>query len=248
MLGILRIAASVGQPLGLLGLVVALVYLAYSRRLKNEETKLQALPADQRAKATDDTLARYGIEGKDLPQADKLALIREEFKKRNKSHLGYFIAALAAFVVCFVIVTVIPPKPDNNEVLYGSGAISEPSDRKVVDPVFDAAGTVQDLRTSVYLWLAIEINGKMWPKEGHLVVSKSGHWQHRVFEDGHPDRFALSLWVADTAANLQMQAWLDRCLTTGSCPDFPPVAGMRRLDRKQGLRIATEGFPAVPPA
>jgi hypothetical protein len=236
---VLRIAVGVSTPLGFLGLIVALGFLAYALRIKYQENKLQALPPDQRALVADEYLTRYGIKGNDLPPAAKLALIRDELEKRHHGYFRYFIAATVAFVVCFVI-AIIGPIEDPDAFLYSNGTISEPSDREVVNARFNASGTANDVRKGVYLWLAIEINGKIWPREGHLIVRTDGQWNQPVFEDGRPDQFALSLWATNTAANLQVQAWLDRGLLTGNFPEFPPVPGMKRLDRKQGLRVAAQ--------
>ena len=101
MLEVLRIAANVATPLALLGLIAALAYFAYSRRLRYQEKKLEALPPEQRATRTDEYLTRYGIDGKKLRLADKLALIKEELEKRHQRSLGYVIVAAIVFVLCF---------------------------------------------------------------------------------------------------------------------------------------------------
>src|SRR5215831_17557219 len=98
---ILRIAVSVATPLALLGLVAALGYFAYTRKLTHEETQLEALPPDQRATAADEYLTRYGINGKDLAPADKLTLIQDEMGKRHRRSVGYVIVAAVVFVLCF---------------------------------------------------------------------------------------------------------------------------------------------------
>jgi hypothetical protein len=98
---ILRIAANVGTPLALLGLVAALAYFVYTRRLKYEKEKLEALPPDERATRTDEYLTRYGIDGKNLRIEDKVALIREEMEKRHKRSFAYVIIAAVVFTVCF---------------------------------------------------------------------------------------------------------------------------------------------------
>jgi hypothetical protein len=103
MSGILTVAVSVGTPLALLGLVVALAYFAYARQLKYQEKKLDALPPNERAARTDEYLTRYGIDGKKLPVADKLALIKDEMDKRHRRSMGFGILAAIVFVVCFAL-------------------------------------------------------------------------------------------------------------------------------------------------
>jgi hypothetical protein len=102
----LQVAVSVGTPLSLLGLACALAYLAYARKLKSQEKKLEALPSDERAKLADDYLTRYGIDGSKLKAADKLALIRDELDKRHRRSMTFGLGAAVVFVVCFALCVV----------------------------------------------------------------------------------------------------------------------------------------------
>ncbi|MEZ6059062.1 MAG: hypothetical protein R3C19_01740 [Planctomycetaceae bacterium] len=115
MIQILQTAAGVATPLALLGLVVALCYFAYTRKLKHAESQLNALPEDQRATAIDEYLTRYGIQGKDLTRADRFQLIREEMRKRHQRSTTILIVAAAVFVMCFglaVFAYLSDSKPD----------------------------------------------------------------------------------------------------------------------------------------
>ena len=103
---LLRIAVTVGTPLSLLGLACALAYLAYARKLKFQERKLEALPAEERAARTDEYLTRYGIDGKRLKTADKLALIKDELDKRHRRSMTFGMTAALVFVVCFALCVV----------------------------------------------------------------------------------------------------------------------------------------------
>lgn len=98
---ILRVATGVATPLALLGLVAALAFLAYTRRLKRDESVLESLPQEERANAADEYLTRYRIDGTDLTPADKLSLIRDEMAKRHQRALSYVGAAAVVTVVCF---------------------------------------------------------------------------------------------------------------------------------------------------
>jgi hypothetical protein len=239
---ILRIAVSVGTPLSLLGLLVAVVYLAYMRKLRSDETKLKSLPPDKRATQTDRYLTRYGINGRDLSPDEKLALIKDELDKRHRRSRGYVIAATIAFVICFAIAALsfswrTETADDPNAYQSSNGTISQPRDRATVNATFDASGTANNVGKGVYLWLAVEINGRIWPKDGRVTVDRNGQWNQSVFEDGHPDQFALSLWAANSDANVQLRAWLVRGQQTGVYPELLPLPGMKRLARVQGLRV-----------
>jgi hypothetical protein len=106
MTDLLRVAVTVGTPLSLLGLVCALAYMAYARKLKFQERKLEALPADERAARTDEYLSRYGIDGKKLKAADKLALIKDELDKRHRRSMTFAMTAAVVFVLCFALCVV----------------------------------------------------------------------------------------------------------------------------------------------
>ncbi len=242
---ILKIAVSVGTPLSLLGLLVAVIYLAYLRKLRYEESKLKSLPPGKRATQTDQYLTRYGINGRNLPPDEKLALIRDELDKRHRRSRGYLIATTIAFVICFAIAAIsfswrTKTADDPNAYQSSNGAISEPRDRAIVNAMFNASGTANNLGKGVYVWLAVEINGRIWPKGDRLTVDRNGQWNQRVFEDGHPDQFALSLWAANSDANVQLRAWLERGQQTGVYPELHPLPGMKRLARVEGLRVANQ--------
>jgi hypothetical protein len=102
---ILRIGAAVATPLGLLGFIAALSYYFYARRLKSEEKKLEALPAEDRARATDERLSRYGIDAANLTREDKNHLILQEMEKRYRFAQLCVVVFTVAFVLCFALAT-----------------------------------------------------------------------------------------------------------------------------------------------
>lgn len=99
----LSVAVSVGTPLSLLGLFCALAYMAYARKLKFQERKLDALPLEERAARTDEYLTRYGIDGKKLKAADRFALIKDELDKRHRRSMTFGLTAAVVFIVCFAL-------------------------------------------------------------------------------------------------------------------------------------------------
>src|SRR5262249_29294801 len=91
------------QNMGLLGLIAALAYYFYARRLKYEEKKLEALPAEERARVTDERLSRYGIDAANLTREDKNRLILEEMEKRYRFARLCVVVFAVAFVLCFAL-------------------------------------------------------------------------------------------------------------------------------------------------
>jgi hypothetical protein len=121
-----------------------------------------------------------------------------------------------------------------------TGSIDEPHEGQMVRSEFVASGSVHDLGKQARLWLAVEIDDRIWPKEGHIVVRDvDGRWSQPVFEDGTADQFALSLWAANAEADRALRAWLDTSNRTRTFPELRPLPGMRRLARVRGLRRET---------
>jgi hypothetical protein len=118
-----------------------------------------------------------------------------------------------------------------------SGKIDLPIHGQTVLRTFDCAGRVAGLNgDGVYIWLAVEVEGLMWPKERNLKVGKDGTWSAKVFEDGSAPTFSLILIAADEVAHGKIEKWL--ALSKGGASGFEgmkPSEGIVRLDRIDGL-------------
>jgi hypothetical protein len=119
------------------------------------------------------------------------------------------------------------------------GAISEPHDGQVVQANFTASGSAQNIGKRIYLWLTVEIDDKIWPKESRLFVDIHGQWSQPVFEDGDVNQFGLSLWAVNSEADRKLQAWLDQGNRTRVFPELRPLPGMKRLARVRGLSLGS---------
>jgi len=129
------------------------------------------------------------------------------------------------------------PRRRNSDFEAVRGAIDEPDEGQSLQADFVASGTVQDAGKDARIWLAVEIEDRIWPKEGRVVLrGTGGQWSHAVFEDGTAGEFSLSLWAANAQADRSLQAWLDASNRTRVFPEMRPLPGMKRLDRVRGLR------------
>lgn len=243
----IKIAASVTAPLSFLGLVVALGYLVYIQRLKHKEKQLENLPANTRARLVDEYLTRYGIDGKDLRPHARLALIRAELEQRHRRSLEYVRYATVAFVICFGIAAVSylvhgSTPEDPNAFLDADGTINTPKDDETVKRQFVASGTVQNVRKGVYLWLAVETDGLIWPKEHHLTkIDANGNWSQVVSQDSNNTKqFDLKLFATNNEADVQLRAWLNEAIRTGNYPGMRRLDGMKELRRVSGLRLRSD--------
>ena len=145
--------------------------------------------------------------------------------------------ALAMSVLGAYLIQEGKEKPDKTVGFQAaSGDISVPKNGDLVQKDFDASGTAH-IGKDVYLWLAVELNGRIWPKEGRISVGEKGGWKQSVSEEGSPHKFVLSLWAVDSNANNKLAGWLEHCVTTNDCPGWPPLSGMKRLDRIRDLHL-----------
>ncbi|GEM_PF-3992851 len=103
---VVEIAVSVATPLALLGLLLALVFYAYLRRLRHAEKQLELLPPDKRAASVDEFLTRYNIDGGNLTREQKFELIKEEMERRYRGARIKILVAAATFAVCFGVAAV----------------------------------------------------------------------------------------------------------------------------------------------
>lgn len=120
------------------------------------------------------------------------------------------------------------------------GKIVSPSRGTTVPNTFDCTGTITGFNEGegVHVWVAVEVNGLIWPKERQLKLGKDGSWSIRVFEDGSGSKFSLVLIAADEAANARIEEWFARGRSAGGKFDsMSMVDGMNRLDRVDNLQL-----------
>ena len=119
------------------------------------------------------------------------------------------------------------------------GEITSPKPFTSVPRAFQAAGWAHDVGPNVHLWLAVEVNGLYWPKEGQILPDELGAWMAPVFEDGATQLFRLSFLAADHRANKKINAWLDSGKRSGRYTELTSIPGTRRVWAVDGLRLST---------
>lgn len=115
------------------------------------------------------------------------------------------------------------------------GDITRPQPSDMVPDVIVCSGWAEGLGSNLHLWLAVEIKGCIWPKEGEVSVDNDGSWNKTIHEEGVTDSFSLSLFVANKNANRRIRAWLDKCDETGHYSEFRRLPGLRRIARVDDL-------------
>ncbi len=119
------------------------------------------------------------------------------------------------------------------------GILTQPISGQIVgDDGFVCSGFTKPvpLPKGVHLWLAVEIDGRIWPKESELSVKEDGSWAKTIFEEGMTTKFAVSLFAADPFGHKHIRKWLRSSEKAGKYPELYRMPGMIRLKRVTGLR------------
>lgn len=120
-----------------------------------------------------------------------------------------------------------------------TGRINEPLGGTAVPKSFQCVGTADGFKEGegVHLWVAAEINGRLWPK-GHEIICKDGKWRTKVFQDSDESAFGVALIAADEDANGRIEAWIRHGQNTGRFESLEGLAGIISLDRIDNVRLA----------
>jgi hypothetical protein len=112
------------------------------------------------------------------------------------------------------------------------GKIRLPISEQAVGGRFLCSGSASGLQEGAHLWLAVEIDGRIWPKESEVHVEEDGSWSKTVFEQGTAGKFSLSLLAANAEGNEYIRAWLRLCDQTGSYPELraPELIPLARIN------------------
>jgi hypothetical protein len=82
----------------------------------------------------------------------------------------------------------------------------------------------------------VEIDGRIWPKEGAVNVEDDASWNKTLFEEGAAEEFAVSLFAVNGEGERYIRDWFRKCDRAGSYFELRRTPGMIRLARINGLR------------
>ena len=130
------------------------------------------------------------------------------------------------------------------------GEIEQPKPNQVVESTIRCSGWVEAVSPDCHLWLVIEANGYIWPKEREFFADDDGSWKDTIYEEGATATFSLSLFAANAQANKRIRAWLDHGDASGNYVHMRRVPGTRRIAKIDGLHRANavEGTDSEKPA
>lgn len=115
--------------------------------------------------------------------------------------------------------------------------IDDPPQNQTVRRTIHCAGSATNVPPNMHLWLAVEANGLIWPKEGEVHIDKD-RWGATVFEDGATKRFSIALLIATPEADKFIRKWLDEGRRNkGEYAEMRGIPGTERIARVDGLRV-----------
>ena len=156
----------------------------------------------------------------------------------NDTVKGAIIGAVAT-----VLAALIPIIPNLQYIIRSkaydkvTGSIDYPKPNETVNRTFNCSGVVTGLKSGLHLWLVVEVGDRMWPKEKAIV--ENNQWKATVFEDGSSNVISLSLYVADSKADKNIQKWLESGQITGNFTELKGIPHARRLTRLDNLHLNT---------
>ena len=124
--------------------------------------------------------------------------------------------------------------------------IDAPSPNQIVVRSIPCNGSATGIQPDMHLWLAVEANGFLWPKEGEVFVDKEDRWSATIFEDGAAKEFSVTLLIANSEANKVIRAWLEKGRRNGEYALMKAISGTERLARADGLRLNKSPYQARP--
>lgn len=116
-------------------------------------------------------------------------------------------------------------------------SIDVPGSKQVVGRTINCSGSASGIQPPMNLWLYVEANGFVWPKEPEVVVDQDNQWTARVFEDGRSPEFAVALYVLPPEGDQAIREWLEDGKRTGEYAERRGFPGETRLARADGLRL-----------
>jgi hypothetical protein len=116
-------------------------------------------------------------------------------------------------------------------------AIDDPRPNQTVIRTIHCSGSATNIPPNMHLWLVIEANGFIWPKEGEVHIDKD-RWSATIFEDGVSNQFSVALLIANPEADKFIREWLEQGKRKGKYARIKVIPGTERIARVDGLHLS----------
>lgn len=118
-----------------------------------------------------------------------------------------------------------------------SATIDEPHQNQTVGRTIHCSGWATGIQPTMHLWLTVEANRFIWPKEGEVLVDSENRWRAIIFEDGAIKRFSVALLVTGPEGDKLIREWLEDGRRKGEYAEMKGIPGAERIARIDGLRL-----------
>jgi hypothetical protein len=118
-----------------------------------------------------------------------------------------------------------------------TGKIRAPTDRQHVSRSFTAKGTLSGIPQDRFVWLAVQVNDLLWPKQ-QISPAQDGSWVREVYEGGTTKRFSLVLLMIGDEGQNQIEQWIHHGESTSDWPGLENIPDASQLDVVVDLALA----------
>lgn len=148
------------------------------------------------------------------------------------------LAPLVGYLITDINARHRPPGVDTVQHQQRPRAIiDEPRTNQFVGRTIRCSGIATDVQPQMHLWLAVEADGLIWPREGEVFVDKENRWSGTIFEDGATRKFSAALLIASPEGDRLIREWLEDGRRKGEYAEMKGIPGTERLARVDGLRL-----------
>jgi hypothetical protein len=150
------------------------------------------------------------------------------------------LAPLSGYIFTDLIARRSPATYSKQYPKRPNATIEEPYPKQTVGRTIRCSGSATGIQPTMHLWLAIEANHFIWPKEVEVRVDRENRWKAIIFEDGAIKRFSVALLVTGPEGDKVIQDWLEDGRRKGEYAEMKGIPGAERIARVDGLRLDRE--------
>jgi hypothetical protein len=116
-------------------------------------------------------------------------------------------------------------------------SIDDPRPNQTVTRTIHCSGSATSVQPNMHLWLVVEANGFIWPKEGEVYIDKD-RWSATIFEHGVSKEFSIALLIANPEADKFIREWIEEGQRKGKYAGIKGIPGTERIARVDGLHLS----------
>ena len=153
--------------------------------------------------------------------SDKNAFLNIFSFLKRKKYLARIVYISIFIIIIFVILNLILSKFETRGKIISYSIKGEE---------ITIEGTLNNIPDNSYVWIAVQVNNELWPKEKNIPPTYS-KWKRIVY--GSPKvEFALVLLTVSSEGNNYIKSWINKCKADDNWPgiELNMIPGMDTLD------------------